>query len=68
MNAYPRVTESYRQEYLKGEAEDMYWVIAKNQTIKVPQGTYHNAVPHGLRFSAGRSWGAQRSGHSRSGE
>ena len=44
MNANPRVTDSYRQEYLKGEAEDMYWVIAKNQTIKVPQGTYHNAV------------------------
>ena len=44
MNANPKVTDSYRQEYLKGEAEDMYWVIAKNQTIKVPYGTFHNAV------------------------
>ncbi len=44
MNAYPQITDSYRQEYYKGQAEDMYWVIAKNQTIKVPQGTYHNAI------------------------
>ena len=44
MNANPQLTDSYRQEYLKGEAEDMYWVIAKNQTIKVPDGTFHNAV------------------------
>ena len=44
MNANPQVTDSYRQEYYKGQAEDMYWVIAKNQTIKVPHGTYHNAL------------------------
>jgi hypothetical protein len=44
MNANPQITDSHRQEYLKGEAEDMYWVIAKNQTIKVPDGTFHNAV------------------------
>jgi hypothetical protein len=44
MNANPQITDSYRQEYLKGEAEDMYWVIAKNQTVKVPYGTFHNAV------------------------
>jgi hypothetical protein len=44
MNANPEVTDSYRQEYLKGEAEDMYWVIAKNQTIKVPYETFNNAV------------------------
>jgi hypothetical protein len=44
MNADPKVTDSYRQEYLKGEAEDMYWAIAKNQTIKVPYGTFHNAI------------------------
>jgi hypothetical protein len=44
MNANPQVTDSYRQEYYKGQAEDMYWAIAKNQTVKVPQGTYHNAL------------------------
>ena len=44
MNADPKVTDSYRQEHYKGQAEDMYWVIAKNQTIKVPYGTFHNAV------------------------
>jgi hypothetical protein len=44
MNANPQITDSHRQEYLKGEAEDMYWVIAKNLTINVPYGTFHNAV------------------------
>ena len=44
MNADPQITDSYRQEYYKDEAEDMYWVITKNQTVKVPQGTYHDAL------------------------
>lgn len=44
MNADPQVTDSYRQEYQKGVAVDMYWVIAKNQKIKVPDGTFHNAL------------------------
>jgi hypothetical protein len=44
MNVDPQITDSHRQEYLKGEPEDMYWVIAKNQTIKVPYGTFLNAV------------------------
>jgi hypothetical protein len=44
MNADPQVTDSYRQEYYKGEAEDMYWVVATDASIKVPYGRFDNAV------------------------
>lgn len=34
-----RVGQMYRQEYLKGEAEDMGKVVAVNQSVTVPVGT-----------------------------
>jgi hypothetical protein len=44
INADPRVTDSHRQEYLAGEAEDMYWVIAIDGTVTVPYGRFDGAV------------------------
>lgn len=44
MPARPTVGTSYRQEYLKGEAEDMAEVVARDRTITTPTGTYTNVV------------------------
>lgn len=38
------VGESYRQEYLRGEAEDWGKVIAVNQAVTVPYGTLTNCI------------------------
>lgn len=38
------VGDSYRQEYLKGQAEDMTDVVAINQTIKTKEGTYNDCI------------------------
>lgn len=38
MLAHPEVGDAYRQEYLKGEAEDRARVLAKAATAKVPYG------------------------------
>lgn len=42
MKAKPIVGETYRQEYLKGEAEDMATLVSLNETAGVPQGSYKN--------------------------
>lgn len=39
-----KVGDSYYQEYYRGEAEDMTDVVALNQTVKVPLGTYTDCV------------------------
>lgn len=44
MKAVPKVGDSWRQEYLKGEAEDMGEVIALGETISVPAGSYQGCV------------------------
>ena len=44
MQAQPVPGEPYRQEYLKGEAEDMGQVLSVQETVKVPAGTYENCV------------------------
>ena len=44
MQAQPVAGEPYRQEYLKGEAEDMGQVLSVQETVKVPAGTYENCV------------------------
>lgn len=40
----PRVGESYRQEYYKGEAEDAAKVIALDESVKVEAGSYENVL------------------------
>jgi len=44
MMGEPVVGEVYRQEYYKGEAEDMAEVIALNASISVPHGTYADCL------------------------
>jgi hypothetical protein len=44
MEADPQVTDSCRQEYYKGEAEDMYWVVGTGKTKRVPAGKFKGAV------------------------
>jgi len=44
MNATPQVTDSYRQEFYKGEAEDMFWVVATGKPSSVPLGRFENTV------------------------
>lgn len=39
MEADPQVPDSYRQEYLKGEAEDTAWIIGRGGSVTVPSGT-----------------------------
>jgi hypothetical protein len=40
MPASPKVGQSYRQEYLRGEAEDKGKILAFGKSAKVPAGTY----------------------------
>ena len=42
MKAKPNVGETYRQEYFKGEAEDMATLVSLNEPVTVPQGSYKN--------------------------
>lgn len=44
MRAHPAVGDSYRQEYFKGEAEDMGKVLATDVTTTVPFGTFERVV------------------------
>lgn len=44
MNADPQVTDSHRQEYYRGEAEDMYWVVATGESRSVPFGDFDDVV------------------------
>jgi hypothetical protein len=38
MEADPRIPDSYRQEYLAGQAEDTAWVVYRGGTVTVPYG------------------------------
>jgi hypothetical protein len=40
MPAQPTVGESYHQEFLKGEAEDVGTVVALDDNITVPYGSW----------------------------
>jgi hypothetical protein len=42
--AEPQVGQKYRQEYLKGEAEDNGEVLGTNQLVEVPTGRYSGAL------------------------
>jgi uncharacterized membrane protein YkoI len=44
MKANPVVGEEYRQEYYKGEAEDWGEVLALQETVSVPYGTFTNCI------------------------
>ena len=44
MKANPKVGDKYRQEYYKGEAEDMAEVVATGVKIKVKYGSFSNCL------------------------
>jgi hypothetical protein len=44
MKAHPRIPAAYRQEYLRGEAEDTAWVVRVGGTVTVPHGTFHHIL------------------------
>jgi hypothetical protein len=44
MLANPEIPDAYRQEYLKGEAEDTAWVIRRGGSVSVPFGTLHHVL------------------------
>jgi hypothetical protein len=44
MPAEPKVGDVYRQEYWKGEAEDMAEIVALTGTVTVPFGTFDNVL------------------------
>jgi len=44
MTAHPQVGDTHRQEYLKGEAEDQYWLVDLAQRVRTPFVTTSHAV------------------------
>jgi hypothetical protein len=44
MEADPRVPDAYRQEYLKGEAEDTAWIVIRGGSVTVPYATAHHVL------------------------
>jgi len=44
MPAHPRPTDAYRQEFLKGHAEDQAWIVQGHATVTVPYGRLHEVV------------------------
>jgi len=44
MPARPRVGERHRQEYYKGHAEDQFRVVSLAATVRVPYGSFRNAL------------------------
>jgi hypothetical protein len=44
MQAHPKVGQSYRQEYYKGEAEDMARVLSLNESVRVPYGSFDHVM------------------------
>ncbi len=44
MQATPVVGETYRQEYYKGEAEDLATVLSLSESVSIPMGSYNNML------------------------
>jgi hypothetical protein len=44
MKNNPPQGDSYRQEYLKGQAEDMSQIISTNESVNVPAGSYNGCI------------------------
>lgn len=44
MEADPRVPDAYRQEFLKGEAEDTAWIVDRGGKLAVPYATVHGVL------------------------
>ena len=44
MPADPVPTDAYRQEYLRGSAEDQAWIVQRGVTTTTPGGTFHDVL------------------------
>jgi len=44
MEANPQIPDSYRQEYLAGQAEDTAWIVDRGGTVSVPYGKVRNVL------------------------
>ena len=44
MEAAPKVPDAYRQEYLRGQAEDTAWIVGGPRLLTVPYGVVHHVV------------------------
>ena len=44
MRAHPRVPDAYRQEFLKGSAEDTAWIVNSGGSVRVPFGVLHHTL------------------------
>lgn len=44
MEADPQIPDAYRQEFLKGEAEDTAWIVGRGGSITVPYGTVRDVL------------------------
>jgi len=44
MTAHPRVPQAYRQEYLKGAAEDTAWTVIRGGTVTSRAGTFRHIL------------------------
>lgn len=44
MPAHPHPTQAYRQEFLRGEAEDQAWIVQNDAHVRTPAGSFHDAV------------------------
>lgn len=44
MQAKPQVGRVFRQEWYRGHAEDRFWVLGRNTSIRVPYGTFRHAA------------------------
>jgi len=56
MKGKPEMGEPYRQEYLKGEAEDMGQIVSVNDSAVVPYGSYTGCVKT-------KDWSMLEAGH-----
>jgi hypothetical protein len=44
MQARPQVGRVFRQEWYRGHAEDRFWVLDRDASIRVPYGTFRHAL------------------------
>jgi len=44
MKAHPRIPDAYRQEFLRGQAEDTAWIVNRGGSFKLPFRVVHNVV------------------------
>ena len=44
MPAHPHPTQAYRQEFLRGEAEDQGWIVQNDAHVRTPAGRFDDVV------------------------